>query len=351
MAPIGIGVLSFAHGHAGAYCHRIVGFDDAQLVACWDDDEERGRQNAKQFGMSYSPHVEDVLNNPNVQAVIVTCETSHHAEVCEAAAAAKKDIFLQKPMALSLADCNRIASAVNQNGVRFSMAFQMRVDPVNQKMKELMDAGAIGRVFLLRRRHCIGVLWSKGFMEGKTHWHIDPEKNRGMWMDDAVHATDFIRWMLGDPVSVVAEIDNHFFPPEIPEDSGVAIYRFPNKAMAVLINNGVTIAAENTTEIYGDKGTMVQNHGDAVSTAPRLPASIALKMLQLEQANLGWQDLGFDIPAGHGERIAGLARPFVDWLHGKRDAIATLEDGRKSVEMVLGAYQSAQEGRRVTFPL
>lgn len=351
MKPIGIGVLSFAHGHAGAYCHRLVNFDDAKLVACWDDDAERGRQSAQQFGMSYSPHVEDVLNHPDVQAVIVTCETSRHAEICEAAAAAGKDIFLQKPMALSLADCDRIAAAVNRHGVRFSMAFQMRVDPVNQKMKELVDSGAIGNVFLLRRRHCISVLWSKAFREGKTRWHLERDKNMGMWMDDAVHAADFIHWILGAPVSVVAEIDNHFFPPDIPEDSGVAIYRFPNKAMAVLINNSITLAAENTTEIYGDGGTIVQNHGDGVSTGLRPPTPIALKMFQPSRASAGWQDLGFDIPSHHGERIAALARALVDWLHGKRDAIATLEDGRKSVEMVLGAYQSAREGRRVMFPL
>jgi predicted dehydrogenase len=157
--------------------------------------------------------------------------------------------------------------------------------------------------------------------------------------------------MLGDPVSVVAEIDNVFFPPEIPEDSGVAIYRFPNKAMAILINNGITLAGENTTEIYGDGGTIVQNHGDGVSTSLRPPAPIALKMFQQHQAARGWQDLGFDIPSSHGDRIASLSRAFVDWLHDKSEAVATLEDGKKSVEMVLGAYQSAREGRRVGFPL
>src|SRR3954467_15882778 len=98
-AKIGIGVISFAHGHAGAYCQRMLTYDDVKLVACWDDNAERGRANAEKFGMTYSPHVEDVLNNPEIQAVIVTCETNRHPEMVIAAAAAGKDILCQKPMA------------------------------------------------------------------------------------------------------------------------------------------------------------------------------------------------------------------------------------------------------------
>jgi predicted dehydrogenase len=125
-----------------------------------------------------------------------------------AAAAAGKDILCQKPMALTLADCDRMIEAVEKAGVRFTMAFQMRHDPANVKMKELIDSGILGKIGVLRRRHCINVLFNENFVKGPTRWHIDPEKNMGMFMDDASHATDFIHWMLGYPASVIAEIDN-----------------------------------------------------------------------------------------------------------------------------------------------
>jgi predicted dehydrogenase len=301
--------------------------------------------------MAYSPRLDDVVGRPDVDAVIVTNETYRHAEVVIAAAKAGKGILCQKPMALTLEDCDRMAQAVEKAGVKFSMAFQMRCDPVNIKIKELLDSGAIGKVAVLRRRHCIGVLFSENFVKGPTRWHIDPVKNMGMFMDDAVHATDFLRWVLGDPVSVMAEIDN-IHTNVAPDDNGVALYRFKNKEIVTLFNGSTTLAGENTTEIYGDKGVIIQNYGDGPScTMPRSADAVPLKMFIKDSGNPGWQNFNLPIPKSQAERIAAVPRPFIEYLKGNRGPIATALDGKKSVEMVLGAYRSAREGRRIHFPL
>lgn len=348
MNSLGIGILSFAHGHSNIYCEQIARMEDARLVACWDDDEKRGRASAERYGMDYSPHLEDVLSRKDVEAVIVTSETNRHPELVIAAAEAGKAILCQKPMALTLEDCDRMIKAVEKHRVFFMMAFQMRHDPVNQKMKELLEEGAIGQVAVLRRRHCIGVLFSKAFVEGPTRWHLDPEKNMGMFMDDAVHAADFIRWMLGDPVSVVAEIDA-ILTNVAPDDNGVAIYRFPNKAIAILFNSSTTWAGENTTEIYGDRGVVIQNYGDGPSCQWAPPGAIPLKLFQADKP--GWQEFPLPVPKSQGERIANVPRPFIEALKSGQEPPVTALDGKKSVEMILGAYQSAKEGRRVYFPL
>jgi len=346
---IGLGIISFAHGHANTYCERLATFDDVQLVACWDDDSARGAAAAAKYGMRYTPRLADLLADPAIQGVIVTCETNRHAEMVLAAAAAGKHILCQKPMALTLDDCDRMAAAVEQAGVKFMMAFQMRHDPSNQKIKELVESGAIGKVGLLRRRHSIPVLFNADFVNGPSRWHIDPVKNMGMFMDDASHATDFIHWILGRPSSVMAEIANTLTD-VAPDDTGVAIYRFAGGAMSVLLNSSVTLAGENTTEVYGDQGVIIQNHDDSPSTnVPLPPAPIALKLYTRGQPH--WEDLGIPIPASHGERIAAVPRAFVDCLLHDLTPPATADDGRVSVEMVLGAYQSAHEGRRVHFPL
>lgn len=170
----------------------------------------------------------------------------------------------------------------------------------------------------------------------------------GMFMDDASHATDFLHWMLGRPVSVMAEIDNTVTD-VAPDDTGVAIYRFPSGTMAVLVNSSVTLAAENTTEVYGDRGVLIQNHDDSPSTSVLPPHPIALKLYTKEQPH--WQDLGLAIPASHGERIAAVPHSFIDCIKNDTEPWITAWDGRVAVEMVLGAYQSAREGRRVTFPI
>ena len=348
-SKIGIGIISFAHGHANAYCNQMMTFDHVKLISCWDDNEERGTNAAKQYSMKYSPHLEDIVGDSEIDAVIVTCETNRHAEMVVAAATEGKDILCQKPMALTLDDCDIIGNIVSKTSVKFMMAHQMRRDPANIAMKELIASGVLGKIGMLRRRHCINVLFNESFVTGPSRWHIDPEKNMGMFMDDASHATDFIYWMLGKPVSVMAEIDN-VLTDVAPDDTGVAIYRFKDGAMAILLNTSVTLAGENTTEIYGDMGVAIQNYGDAPScNLPRPENAIALKLYTKDEPI--WKDMGIEIPDGHGIRIGGVPRPFIDCLKSDTLPDVSVEDGRISVEMVLGAYQSAQEGKRVTFPL
>jgi predicted dehydrogenase len=346
---IGISVLSFAHGHASMYCQIMAGFEDVRLLSVWDDDEERGSDTANRYGMRFSPHLEHILEDPEVDVVIIGSETNRHADLVEAAASAGKDILLQKPMALTLGDCDRIIQAVDRTKVYLSVAYQMRHDPSNRKIKELVDSGSLGRIGLLRRRHCIPVLFNPGFTEGKSRWHIDPEKNLGMFMDDASHAADFMYWILGKPVSVVAEIDN-VLTEIAPDDTGIAVYRFTGKTMGILVNSSVTLAGENTTEVYGDQGVLIQNYDDLVSTMVKPTAgAIALKLFR--RGSDSWEDLEIAVPASHGERIMSIPRAFLEAYKSDTTPPVSAVEGRVSVEMVLGAYQSAKEGRRVQFPL
>ncbi|MGQ9729694.1 MAG: Gfo/Idh/MocA family protein [Candidatus Zipacnadales bacterium] len=350
MSKIGIGVLSYAHGHVNVYSAQIKGFEDAELVSVWDDNLERGKANAEAFGAAFKPHLEDVLDDPAIELVIIASETNKHADLVVAACAAGKNVILQKPMALNLADCDRIIEAVERNGVWFSLAFQMRYDPANIRMKELIDGGYVGRVGVLRRRHCISVLFNENFVKGPTKWHIDPEANMGMWMDDASHAADFLYWMLGEPVSVVAEIDN-VLTTVAPDDTGVAIYRFRHGEIGILFNSSVTWAGENTTEIYGDRGVVIQNYGDGPAlVVPPPPGAVALKYYDSQAPEKGWQDQGIPIPAGHGVRIQQVARHILDAYKAGRPTV-TAREGKISTSMILGAYRAAREGRRVDLPL
>jgi predicted dehydrogenase len=325
------------------------GYPDVELVAAWDDNLPRGQEAAQAYGMEFRPRVEDVLADPRIHAVIVTTETNRHADFVERAAAAGKHILCQKPLATTLADCDRISAAVRRAGVKFSVAFQMRHDVVNQKIKELLDQRAVGNVAIVRRRHSINVLLNRGFVTGATRWHIDPVANVGMFFDDATHAADWFYWMLGDARSVVAEIDN-IVTHVAPDDNGVAVYRFGKGELGILLNSSTTVAAVSTTEIYGDEGTIIQDYGDLVSTSVPKPAGVApLRMIR--QGEDRWTEFDLGIPHSHGERIGGVPRPFIDYVRGLRDDTISAAEGRKSVEMVLAAYQSARDGRRVSLPL
>lgn len=344
---LGIGVLSFAHGHAGMYCQVMKDFADVDLISAWDDNPARGEANTSPNGMTFCSDPGQVLEDPRVDAVIITTETNRHAEFVERAAAAGKTILCQKPMATTLEDCDRIIAAVRSSGVRFAMAYQMRHDPVNQKIKELLAAGAVGKVSVVRRRHAINVLFSPDFVNGLTRWHFDPVANVGMFFDDATHAADWFYWMLGRPRSVIAEIDQ-IVTSAPTDDTGVAVYRFGKGEMGVLLNSSVTVAAVSTTEIYGDEGTIVHDYGDMPATsAPRPENAVPLRLIRT--GDKAWTEFPIPIPSHQGERIRAVPRPFVDYARGLSDQSVSAEEGRVAVEMVLGAYQSAVEGRRVTF--
>ena len=348
MSRINVGVVSFAHGHVVAYCNQMKDWDDVRLVAAWDDDVERGKANAEKFGMDFSPHLEDLLGRGDIDAVIVTSETNKHGDHCVAAAEAGKHILLQKPMALSLAECDRIIAAVDRTGINLRMAFQMRCDPVNQRMKQLIDDGTMGKIGTLRRRHCLNLLFNEAFVTGPSRWHIDPVANMGMFMDDAVHAADFLYWLLGEPVSVMAEIDN-VLTTCAPDDTGMAMYRFEGGAFGLLYNASVTLAAEITTEIYGDQAALHHYYGDGVSTpfAPEGAAPLKLYRRGQPAKPESLEEIHMPIPKTHGERIAAVPRPWIDMLKAEAAPDCDARGGKVSTAMCLGAYESAKTGRRV----
>ncbi len=341
---LGIGIISAAHGHVNAYAGEIRRMDDADVVAVWDDDADRGRKAAEGAGADFVAELDALLARADVQAVIIGSQTSRHAGHVEAAAGAGKDILLQKPMALTLDDCDRIAEAVGAAGVRFSMAWQMRCDPQNRWMRELVRSGRLGRIVMVRRRHCLSThLWS-GFEDS---WHVQPELNRGMFMDDAAHPADWLYWMFGRPASVAAEIET-VLNPKVPDDNAVAIYRYADGMLAVLECSFTCAAADDTTNIYGANGTILQRWGDGPSCTPHLAATPAERALRYRLAgDDAWTAVDIETPPAHGHRIRGVARPAVEFLLGQAGPIATAAEGRVNVEMLLAAYESARTGRRV----
>ncbi|GLV55282.1 dehydrogenase [Dictyobacter sp. S3.2.2.5] len=344
MNKIRLGVISFAHAHVNAYLDTIRNFDDAEAVAGWDADQERGRTQCQKYGLDFEADLDHLLQRSDIDAVFVTSPTNQHAAHVQAAAQAGKHVLLQKPMALTLDDCDAIIEAVRRYGIKFSLCYQMRADPVNQKIKALLDEGALGNIAIVRRRHAIGLLLNPDFAR-PGNWHIDPVQNMGMFMDDASHAADWFYWMLGRPTSVIAEIDN-VLTNTAPDDNGVAVYRFGKREMGILLNSSTMLAATSTTEIYGDKGTLIQDYGDLVSSSlPRPPGATALKIYRAGAAD--WERFDFPADVPHGNRIRAVPRPLIDYLRGQGAPMATAEDGRVCIEMVLGAYQAAREGRRI----
>ena len=341
---VNIGILGFAHSHVNGYCGQWLAREElgVRVIAGWDHDAARAETAREQHGIEICDSVEALLQSSDIAGVVISAETSMHAELAERAASAGKIIVLQKPMALALDEADRIVAAVEEHRVPFTMAWQMRVDPQNLKMKDLIESGELGRILMVRRRHGLGTHFWPGF---EDTWHVAPELNRDIWADDAAHAIDFIHWLLGKPKTVTAEIES-MVNPKIPNDNGIAIFRYEDGPIAEVSCSFTCVAGENTTEIIGERGVIVQNFGDVPScNVPRPDNAVGLKWFLQETGE--WTDSDIPSPQNHGERISNLAEPLAGFLNGSRGPIATADEGRESLRMVLACYESASLGKRI----
>jgi len=338
---VGVGILGLAHPHVGMYCARWRQQPElgVRVVAAWDRDAARSAS----AGVETAATPQALLARRDVQAVLIGAETSRHAELVEQAAAAGRPIVLQKPLALTLAEADRIVAAVRRAGAPFTLAWQMRADPQNLKIKELLAGGEFGRVFMVRRRHGLSLILTSP--EFRNSWHLKPELNRDIWADDAAHPIDFLYWLFGMPRSVTAELGTLYDPIQ-PNDNGIAVFRYADGMIAEVSCSFTCLAGENTTEVIAEHGVIIQNYGDGPSSSlPPPPGAAALKWYR--RGGRSWSVEELDGPRKQAERIAHLAGPLAEFLRGRRPPLATAEEGRDVLRMVLACYEANAQGRRV----
>jgi predicted dehydrogenase len=333
-----VAVLGFAHGHVGVYCEHWIKSGEVRIVAGWDHDDARKASVREKYDVEMFATPQAALYHAD--ALVIGAETSMHAELVQLAADAKKAIILQKPVALTIDQADRIVAAIDRNRVPFTLAWQMRVDPQNLEMKRIIQSGALGRIYMVRRRHGLSTHVWPNF---ENTWHVRPELNRGMWADDASHAIDFLLWLLGEPTTVTAQIGT-LRSEKIPDDHGIAVFRYADGTFAEVASSFTCLAGENTTEIVGEDGVIIQNYGDGPSCqVPHPPGGLKW----LRKGEKDWTISPIASPKSHGERIAALAPELARFLRGEREPICTAEEGRTSLRMTLACYDSSASGRTV----
>ncbi len=344
METIRVGILGFAHGHVNAYCRRwredpALGID---VVAGWDADTQRAVAGCEAHALHLAGTVDDILGDRSIAAVAIAVETACHAALVEQAAAAGKAVVLQKPLALTLDEADRIVAAVQKHRIPFTLAWQMRTDPHNLQVRDLLADGRFGKVYQVRRRHCLSThLWP----DFEKSWHVQPELNRDIFADDAAHPVDFIYWLLGMPASVMAELGT-LRNPRIVNDHAIAVFRYRDGTFAEVSCSFAAAGGENCLEILCENGIIIGNYGDqATCMLPRPPGGIQLKWFV--QGDTGWTVSDLPDITDQGQRLGGLAAPLADVLHKRRPPIANAREGRDVLRMILACYHAAESGQRI----
>lgn len=336
--PLRVAVLSFAHYHANFWTEVFKASASSTLVGIWDDDPARGQASAATHGTVFNGDLDRVL--AACDAVAICSETVRHADLIERAARAGCAVLCEKPLATSLADCDRIASAVADAGIPFMQSFPKRFDPVNHELKRILDARELGRISLVRVRH--GHYYGLDAAFAKS-WHADPgASGGGTLLDEGVHGADFLRWMFGEPESVSAITSGAMLGLGV-EDLAIATYRYADGMVAELTTSWSFVAAENSIEVYGDQGTALLGGVDLASKD--FCTTAWLRTYSGGERRWRGSDIVPRFKAGGFHQQNALA--FLDAMARKVPPPITLADGRRALAMILAAYEAAASGRAV----
>lgn len=256
---IRVAVLSFWHVHGKDYAKEAEDHPETELVAIWDEVPERGRAEAAQRGVRFFDDLDDLLAQPDIDAVIVTTPTNIHRKVMVAAARAGKHIFAEKLIAATLREAREIAAAVEEAGVTFLVSLRRIADASTQSIKAIVDSGALGDLTQVRVRDShSGALPSERFPRGLLpDGFYDLEQAQGGVLTDLCHPVYVVRYLLGRPQSVSATFG--YVTNRAVEDNAAILLRYPNGAIGIAETSFVAYASPFSIEVHGTKGSVIYN--------------------------------------------------------------------------------------------
>ena len=193
MQDLKIGVIgSGGRGVIAAHAHRPGA--GSRVVACCDLDAATLELNRQSYGAEIltTRDYRELLEG-DVEAVFVTAPDFLHEEMAVAALQAGKAVYLEKPLALTTASCDRVLRAARESGSRLYLGHNMRHMPFVRQMKDLIDAGAIGEVKTAWCRHFVGNGGDYYFKD----WHAERRYSNGLLLQKGAHDIDVLHWLCG----------------------------------------------------------------------------------------------------------------------------------------------------------
>lgn len=348
----GIALLSFAHGHQAGWANIFRADRRVRLICAWDEVAERGRRAAEKLDIPFLDRPEEALAYPGVTAVTICSTNDAHADLAVVAAKAGKDIMLQKPMATTLADCDRIVAAVEAAGVRFYQSHNLRFDPVHQEVKRLVDAGALGRIAIARRRHSHPFALTDQALLDNLLLTDAIKAGGGAFMDEGAHAALWFLWMFGAPISVMGIVATSLSSqqPGV-EDNGVLLYRYADGMIGLHQSSWTELASTSTIELSGERGVLVATGTDITASRSATTGEPPLRLWRHDaQPSPGappgaWLTPDVQLAPN---RLTGTVQAFADMLVSGGPSPCDARTARMAVAMVLAGYASSREGREVS---
>jgi predicted dehydrogenase len=337
--PIGFGVIglgNWGEAHAKTYAYE----PNADLVCVCDIVEARAKEVGEKYGSKcVCTDYRRLLEHDDIQAVSIVTPDFAHTDIAVAAAEAGKHILIEKPLATTVEDCERILAAVEKAGVTLMVDFHNRWNPAFFKMKTSIEKGEMGEVqFIFLRLN--DTIWVPTTM---LSWAA---KSNVAWFL-ASHCIDLVRWFTGDEVAKVYSVASS----RVLKGMGIDTPDFFQTTLTMrggavasietcwIMSEGYPTIFDFKAELVGSKGMMMAD----LSTHRALQRFTA-------QNRTEFPDL-IVAPEIHGKPV-GFAiesiRYFVDCVAGGRQPLVGGHDGLQATKVICAMLESAQTGQAVS---
>ena len=303
-----------------------------RLAAVMRRDLGRAKELARESGApkAYCT-VNELLEDDEIDAVYVATPLHAHASQTIMAAEHGKHVLCEKPLAMSVEEGERMVQACEANGVKLMVCYYQRFNRRHQKIKELLDAGEIGRVTAARLN------FSSLKPDEPGAWRQTPELGGGgNLMDCGSHCVDLLRYLIGEVTQVTALVDTLAFSYPV-DDTATMLLKLDNGSHAVVSTHWSTLIPDDQESaalaIYGTEGTILSAplHDKFSRGTLRLMTAKAQTEYRFEEST-----------------HVTMLEAFADSVEHNRPVPVTGRDGVIASTIIAAAYQSANQGKAIS---
>lgn len=345
MKPISIGIIG---SQFQAECHAAsIATIRSEMEVCAVASPTAG--NAQAFAKRHGiPRVytdyRELLKDTGIEAVTITTPNALHCEMTVAAAEAGKHVICEKPLCVTLEEADAMIEACRRHGVLLMYAEELLFTPKYVKAKEMSDAGAFGKIHLVKQ--------SEKHFGPHSDWFWDVNQSGGgALVDLGCHGIAFAHWFLNKPklLSVYSHLGTYVHGTKTRgDDEAVTVLEFEGGSFSIIENSWARRGGmDDRIEIYGEGGLTLANlhMGNALTTYSEYGVGY---IVEKSPTTTGWLYPVFEEAWNYG--FPQEMQHFARCIRGIEICQSTGEDGRLVLEALYAAYASAGIGRKMTFP-
>ncbi|WP_244834595.1 Gfo/Idh/MocA family oxidoreductase [Clostridium sp. BJN0001] len=343
-AIIGCGRISYKHVEA-LYNNR----EEAVLKAVCDvilkkaeskRDEYLEKMGEDKKVSTYTDY-KDMIDNEDLDVVTVATESGYHAKIAIYAMEHGINVIVEKPMAMSIDDANKMIEVAEKNHVKLSICHQNRFNKPVVKLREAIENNKFGKLVNGEAR----ILWNRNMdYYNQAPWRGTWKLDGGTLMNQCIHNIDLLQWMMGGEIDkVYAECDTFLRDIEA-EDFGTILIRFKNGAIGIVEGSACVYPKnlEETLSVFGEKG--------AVSIGGLAVNQLETWRFEGDDEEKVKGEVNTKIDNVYGKGHTPLFKNVIDAINNDTEPLVSGKEGIKAMSIILAAYKSRKTGLPVKFP-